>query len=652
MSAPMDKVLAALRAAGKSVRPSGTGWACQCPSHDDQQPSLSLGIGKNGAVVLHCHTGCPHETVLAALGLRFSDLWPSPETAGGPSRPSQAPWCEATPGGAVNRVASPFGRKPDRVWPYHDSTGRCIGLVLRWDLPGGKKDIRVLSRSGDGWQPVGMPKPHPLYRLHRLERLPAGARVFVTEGEKAADAAIQCGLVATTSPHGSSNAHKADWSAMAGKEVVILPDNDEPGRKYAEMVADLCHRAGCDRVCILPLPDLPPSGDIADLLEAHAGDSSELGTQIQRLADAALADQTTPAAPSPSIPRSLVMVRLSDVQPEQVSWLWQDRIPLGKVTILTGDPGLGKSFITMDLAARVSCGRPMPLDQESDHLPGGVIILTAEDDLADTIRPRLDAAGADTSRIMAIQAVRNRDLGSSKDQERMFDLSRDIPRLEEAIEVIGDCRMIVIDPITAYLGRTDANQNAEVRSVLSPLAQLAAKHNVAIVGVSHLNKGSGRAITRNLGSIGFVAAARSALMVVKDKDDPEHRLVLPAKNNLGRDNAGIGYRIAPSTMGPTPVVVWDDVPIFMSADEYQGHEESSRTPERREHPPTAWLRDYLADGPLPQTQILQAAQDAGFTKHQMDSAKRKLGVQPRKTSTQWVWSLPDQHVSTQHSAAS
>jgi hypothetical protein len=253
---------------------------------------------------------------------------------------------------------------------------------------------------------------------------------------------------------------------------------------------------------------------------------------------------------------------------------------------------------------------------------------------------------------MALQAVRDRDMGSSKDQERMFDLSRDIPRLEEAIDVVGNCRMIVIDPITAYLGRTDANQNAEVRSVLSPLAQLAAKHKVAIVCVSHRNKSDTRAITQTLGSIGFVAAARAVLMVLKDRDDPEHRLVLPAKNNLARDNAGIGYRIAPSTTGPTPVVAWDDVPISISADEYQGHDESSRTPERREHPPTTWLREYLADGPLPQTQILEAAKEAGFTKHQMDSAKRKLGVQPRKTSTQWVWSLPDQHVSTQHSAAS
>jgi putative DNA primase/helicase len=262
-----------------------------------------------------------------------------------------------------------------------------------------------------------------------------------------------------------------------------------------------------------------------------------------------------------------VIVRLSDVQPEQVRWLWPGRIAMGKLTLLCGDPGLGKSFVTLDLAARVSSGTCWPDLPLLTNAPGGVVLLSAEDDLADTIRPRLDAAGANPSRIVAIQAVRRKQ-PTGQIQEAYFDLSQDLPALEKAIQRAPECRLVVIDPLTAYLGDTDSHKNAEVRAVLAKLFDLAARLKVAVLAVTHLNKAGGLpAIYRAMGSLAFVAAARAVWAVVRDENDEtgRRRLFVPVKNNLGADESGLAYTLEPA--GDTARVVWEATPITMRADD-------------------------------------------------------------------------------------
>ncbi len=247
-----------------------------------------------------------------------------------------------------------------------------------------------------------------------------------------------------------------------------------------------------------------------------------------------------------------VVTRLADVEPQAVEWLWPGRVAIGKLTLLAGDPGLGKSFVTLDMASRVSRGAAWPDDSSASQPAGGVVLISAEDDLADTIRPRLDVHHADVSKIVALEAVTFSDaLGNVR---REVDLTTDLGHIECAIDAAGDCRLVVIDPVSAFLGGTDSHKNAEVRSVLARLSDLAEQKRVAVVAVTHLRKGEGAAIYRAMGSLAFVAAARAAWAVVKDQDDPQKRLLLPMKNNLAPDVDGLAYRIEASDWGDSPSV--------------------------------------------------------------------------------------------------
>ncbi|MEO1511903.1 MAG: DUF3987 domain-containing protein, partial [Planctomycetota bacterium] len=170
------------------------------------------------------------------------------------------------------------------TWTYANAAGEPLGVILRWDTPDGK-NVRPASYNGSGWTLRGMPSPRPLYALPEVLAL---SMVFVCEGEKAADAVRACGLIATTSAHGSKSAAKSDWSALAGREVVILPDYDAARRQYAENVATLAAKAGARSVRIAPLidtwPGLPPGGDAADVLELEGGDADALRAKLETLA--------------------------------------------------------------------------------------------------------------------------------------------------------------------------------------------------------------------------------------------------------------------------------------------------------------------------------------------------------------------------------
>jgi len=335
-------------------------------------------------------------------------------------------------------------------------------------------------------------------------------------------------------------------------------------------------------------------------------------------------------------------VCLADVEPERVRWLWPGRFALGKLSLIAGQPGLGKSFLTLDMAARVSRGDVWPCDNGARAAPGGVVLLSAEDDINDTIVPRLIAAGADRSHIQAMRALYQPQPGLEPGIERLvpFSLLEHVPQLEELIRHADPCRLVVVDPVSAFLGGTDSHNNSEVRSALSPLSDMAARNRVAVVAVTHLNKGQGSAINRVVGSIAFTAAARAAYVVTRDEDDPARRLLLPVKNNLGRDQNGFAYRLVGE---PTPHVEWEPVPVVISADEAVGERRHTRGPEpdaRRDA--EAWLLDFLAAGPRPAREVYASASDDGHTRDTIRRAKAALGVQAAKAGYQgpWTWLLP------------
>ena len=227
----------------------------------------------------------------------------------------------------------------------------------------------------------------------------------------------------------------------------------------------------------------------------------------------------------------LEIVQLDSVQPTKLEWLWQGILPHGKISIIAGNPGLGKSQVTLDIAARISTGTPWPTGDACKQ--GKVLLVSCEDDAADTIVPRLDAAGANRSNIALIRSVITREHDVQKN--RALSLQNDLEKISDHLRKTPDTRLIIFDPVSAYMGKTDSHNNAEVRSVLDPLATLAQDHSISILLVSHLNKGSGPAISRTMGSMGFVAVARAAYVITKDDRDQtgQHRLFLPIKANLG-----------------------------------------------------------------------------------------------------------------------
>jgi hypothetical protein len=216
-----------------------------------------------------------------------------------------------------------------------------------------------------------------------------------------------------------------------------------------------------------------------------------------------------------------------------------------------------------------------------------------------------------------------------------FNLARDLRELEKALTDIGDVKLIIIDPITAYLGATDSHKTADVRALLAPVADLAARHAVAIVAISHLNKGGGNeAMGRITGSVAFVAAARAAFLVQKDAEDARRRLFLPVKNNLGTDETGLAFRIVEKDIGGgirAPAIEWEDERVTISADEAlaaataNDGEEGDALRDAME-----FLRDSLSAGPVSRKTIKGDANASGISEASLRRAKTRLGVEAYK----------------------
>ena len=240
----------------------------------------------------------------------------------------------------------------------------------------------------------------------------------------------------------------------------------------------------------------------------------------------------------------------ADVAPERVRWLWRGRIPLGKVTVLDGDPGLGKSTLMADIAARVTTARLLPDDSRSalDN-PASVLVLSAEDGAGDTIRPRLEAAGADLERVQIWHC--NLDDDAS---EMLPSLPEDIGLLANLIQE-HEVALVTIDPLMAYLSaNTHSFRDQDVRRALAPLAKVGEATGAAIVLVRHLNKApGGAAIYRGGGSIGIIGAARSGLLVAKHPDDETRRVLASTKSNLGPPPPSLAYRLVGTENGAAAI---------------------------------------------------------------------------------------------------
>ena len=339
----------------------------------------------------------------------------------------------------------------------------------------------------------------------------------------------------------------------------------------------------------------------------------------------------------------LISHRASEIEPERVEWLWPARIARGKHTCIAGEPGTGKSQLSISIAAAITMGGEWPCGEGRAPL-GSVIILSAEDGAADTIVPRLIAAGADRDRVHIVSAVPTENEG-----RRGFSLQADLDRLEQKIAEVGDVALVVIDPISSYMGKTDSHKNADVRGVLEPVAEMAERTRVAVWTVTHFSKPNGGTATKAhhkfIGSIAFVAAARAAFAVLEDPNEKDRRLFLHAKNNLAEPPQGLAFRLEQVVVKEgivTSRVQWESEPITMTANEALAADAVSKksTPAVKEA--ECFLRQLLAAGPLPSSQVKSEAEEFGLNLATLRRAKTKLGIKPYKDGMKggWVCALP------------
>lgn len=215
------------------------------------------------------------------------------------------------------------------------------------------------------------------------------------------------------------------------------------------------------------------------------------------------------------------------------------------------------------MAAHVTAGTPWPDGAPCDK--GSVVLISAEDDIADTIRPRLEIQGADLKRIHFIETVTFCEGGRKK--QRLFSVQEDLDALGKALDEIGDVRLVAIDPLSAFLGECDSHVNAEVRGLMGPFAKLAAKYNAAFLTISHLNKGEGNALYRITGSLAFVALARAAFLLTHDKEKLERRLLLRIKNNLSPLRTGLAFSLVAAENSHLPTLAWEEGTVDMTAND-------------------------------------------------------------------------------------
>ena len=323
----------------------------------------------------------------------------------------------------------------------------------------------------------------------------------------------------------------------------------------------------------------------------------------------------------------LKLIHMEDVVSKEVEWLWYPYIPYGKITIIEGDPGEGKTTLVLKLAAALSRGLPLPCDDDKEYEPIHIIYQTAEDGIEDTIKPRLEKAGADCSMIRVIDET---------DKE----LSMTDDRLEQAIIETG-ARLIILDPIQAYIGATvDMHRANEIRPVLKHLGIIAEKHNCAIILIGHMNKASGSKSTyRGLGSIDIQATARSVLLVARLRDKPNIRIMAHDKSSLAPAGDAIGFEMTEDNgmvcIGPYDITIDE----LLSGNEGRGKKKLDIAEN--------FIKEYFGSNKvIPSNEIMMEAAKRSIKRNTLLSAKKKLGISSvydkgEEGRIYWTWVLPE-----------
>lgn len=517
--------------------------------------------------------------------------------------------------------------QPTEQWTYSVPWSNESTWVLRYDKPDGSKKYRVITKYKGGWYIDQMPPvPYPIYRKNHFLEVET---VYVFEGEENAGLGCDLGLHSTTSMGGPTEAALSDWSPLEEKHVVIVRDFDAQGLKYAEEVAQLVLAAGAYSAKIVTLPGLSEGQGIQQWVGDRCTKEGKdvLRAEIEAMAAAApkIERQKPPAKsePGPAEPQ-IELKQLSEIAPEKLDWVWANVIPQGALSLITGEPGVGKSLFTLEVAAAVTRGDRGPHD-ETQGVPAGVILFSGQDDLAKTIRPRLEAAGANVSLIYALSSrVRpvNGDSAKTSEPSSIADshlsiLDSELQRLQgEGIRV----RLAVIDPMIAFAGPDF--QNADAADIVTRLAELAARRHVAIVIVSDAGSAIVGANVFHGTAIGRAMArtARSTWTIVRDQYEQKRRILFPIKTNLCEEAHTMAYSVRAGA------IQWEPETTHIS--------ELERA--------TEWVKEQLSCGPVFTKVLEQDAKDNDITPITLRRARARLNALSRKDKATGrnLWVLP------------
>lgn len=487
---PIDKILAQI-----PCKKQRSGYKGRCPAHDDRSASLSIGEADD-RVLVYCQAGCKTEDVLAAVGLKFSDLFPEkPEP------------------------------EPPVYYTYTDREGLPAYRKVR-KFP---KQFFIERLEDSRWVTGLNGKAPDLYNVVRvIDAVRSGKAIWFVEGEKDADTLARKGVVATTNILGAGKWHDSYSKTLKGAKVVIVADKDKAGYEHALKVYEAL-RHGC-KVKVVEAKD---GKDASDHFSLGYGidEFVEIGERglKQRLG---------------IVPRAVGWTMADNVEQAKVDWLFEPYIPVGEVTLMAGDPGEGKSTTAQAIATACTngseiCGRPIK--------QGPVVFMSAEQSRSTVTVPRFKDMGADLSKI----ALPDED--GDDGEPKPFVLDEDgFATLEQFVGELGPV-LIVVDTITAYIeAQRDFNSANQVREWMRRLAKIARQHECAVLVLGHLNKNTqAKGNYRIMGSVDFVGAARSVLFIGHDPDKPGHRAMMHNKSNVGPIGPALGYSIEDGVFGWT-----------------------------------------------------------------------------------------------------
>ncbi len=504
-----------------------------------------------------------------------------------------------------------------------------------------------------------------LYNLHRLAKYQTKP-VYLVEGEKCVEALTKLKLLATTSG-GASSDDKADWQPLAGREVIAWADNDDAGLDY---IARVTHKLKALNTTVKQIDvdalNLPAKSDCVDWLAKFEAEHGRTATKADI---EALSHITKPiqaptsnylhAGDTASLPvnyyTTVSLQCAADITPEPIHWLWNGWLAKGKLHIFAGAAGTGKTTIAIALAATITIGGKFP--NGSKCPVGSVLIWSGEDSPADTLVPRLMAAGADLSKVHFVSDT------TANYEVRAFDPATDMQSLMIKAATIPDLALLIIDPIVNAVAG-DSHKNGEVRRALQPVVDFGEKLNCAVLGITHFSKGGqGKdPLERVTGSLAFGALARIVLATAKIiEGDTTRRIVCRAKSNIGIDDGGYEYDLQQKEVKAgifSSYALWGDA-IEGSARELLAEPDNREMGENGNSAlddAKDFLRELLADGELAQKQIEADAKGASHSWRTVQRAKKELNIRSSKSKldNRWYWRLEsntandDQHRQERH----